>query len=288
MSALLAATALPVAADEGDRAPLTLNGFLDPGRSSLRMDLKSITQYPPGSMPEAPNARPRRVLFPGPQLFSFDFGVSYVPLVSGSAADDVSPHLAVYRKYWSAGAGLHADIHLRVLPTADAYVGVGLIHHSSTGKRNWETFDAGNTVFIRYAFDPLTILPLEIGGKGYLPLKAPRGLWFLDPNRQAPMLYVRLGAGPAIVSNVNIAFRRYVNGTLQTTYDDVWWPTQSVLNVHIAFGFEWGSFRTKKGRSFGLFGEVGYRYIGAPVVTDFPDVSDPIHTITFTLGMHLP
>ena len=48
-------------------------------------------------------------------------------------------------------------------------------------------------------------------------------------------------------------YRIYRNGALQSELDNVWWPFQSVFNVHISVGFEWGSFRTKKGVPLGLF-----------------------------------
>jgi len=287
LSLLLAALALPASADPQDRFTGTVSDLLDSDLTLLREDLRSITQYPPGTMPSAP-ARPRRLLFPGPNFISVDFGVSFVPIVGGTAADDSSPHLAVYREYWTAGAGLHADVHFKVLPTADAYIGISAIHHSSSGKQDWHTTQGTDSVWIRYRFDPLYIFPLEVGGKGYLPLSVTRALRFLDPHRQAPMLYLRIGAGPALVKSINIDYKRYVNGALHSTLDEVWWETQSVLNVHLAVGFEWGGFRTKKGRSFGLYGELGYRYIGAPVVTHFGDYSDALHTITLTVGMHIP
>ncbi|GEM_PF-2971541 len=239
-------------------------------------------------------AKSRLGLFPGPTILSLEAGISYCPLIGGMAADETSPHLAQYRAYWDSGFSIHAELHLHALSIADAYVSAGILHHPSSGKQNWYKTVGTDDIRNRYRFSPLYIYPVEFGGKGYLPLKAPPGLHVIDPNRKAPMLYLRIGAGPALVSRVDFSSRRYVNGALAQTIEEVWWPTQSVLNVHVAFGFEWGNFRSAGGKKggggvpVGLFAEVGLRYIGAPVVTEFADVSDPILSATFTIGAHLP
>lgn len=272
-----------------DAAPSAdLAALLDRAPILETLGFEPTLQFPRGVPLPGRAQRPRFQLFPGPKYLSVDFGVSWVPLMGGGTADDSTPHLAAYRKYWDSGWAVHADLHLRVLATADAYIGVSAVHHPTSGKRDWNTMDGTDAVHIRYRYDPLYIFPIEFGGKGYLPLKAPPGLRFLDPNRENPMLYLRIGAGPAFVNNVNIQFKRYVNGALDQDIDHVWWPTQAVLNVHIAVGLEWGSFRQGKGGAFGLFIEAGVRYLAAPVVTDFGDTSDPMLSATLSLGMHLP
>jgi hypothetical protein len=294
---ILVALAAPCAADDSD---LDLSGILDlldrdptlspPLQPTLQLPPPpSSPGYPPRGVLGAPR-RPRLQLFPGPKLLSLDLGLSWAPLVGGGAADEQTPHLAAYRKYWDwqNGWGLHANLHLHVLPTADAYIGIGAYHYSSNGKRDWFTYQGPNEIKIRYGFDPLYIFPVEFGGKGYLPLKAPPGLRFLDPNRAAPMLYLRIGAGPALVNRVKIKYKRYVNGSLQSELDEDWWPFQSVLNVHVSVGFEWGSFRTKKGVPLGLFIEAGYRVIWPQVVTEFTDTSDPMQHVHLTIGVHFP
>ena len=169
--ALLSFLACPVLADDEAWMTGEIRDLLDSDLPLAGMEFRSIGQYPPpggqypppgGHLPPPPGRQ--RLLFPGPKLFSVDFGLSFISLVGGGAADDSSPHLAVYREYWSAGGGLHADVHLRVLASADAYVGVSAIHHSSTGGQDYTITEGPNTIFIRYRFDPLYIFPLEVGG----------------------------------------------------------------------------------------------------------------------------
>ncbi|MHC5038019.1 MAG: hypothetical protein ACYTHM_11950 [Planctomycetota bacterium] len=289
VSVLLSGTAF---ADAPDRSPLRLLDLLEPELDPLPPDLHAITQR--GGLPGfgAPK-KPQLRLFPGPKFISINFGLSWCPIVGGGAADDSSPHLASYRKYWDwdASFGVQASLHLHVLPTANAYVSIGAVHHPCMGKQDWGTYLGPNHITIRYQFDPLYIFPIEFGGKGYLPLKAPPGLRFISPNREAPLLYLKIGAGPAFVSTVNIKYRRYINGALHSTVDEVWWPAQSVLNVHVAIGLEWDMVRPKKTKSllgFGLFAEVGYRAFAGPVVTEYPDTSDFMQTITLTIGVTFP
>jgi hypothetical protein len=251
--------------------------------------LVSTGQYSDESVYEPARRNDGLRLFPGPVLLSVSFGASAVPIVGGGAADDSSPHLAPYRSYWSFGGGLQAEVHLHVLPTADAYAAIGIVHHSSTGAKDWSTWLGSSTVRIRYRFNALTLVPVEFGGKGYLKLKAPPGLRFIDPGRRAPMAYVRFGAGPVFVAETGFQFDRWVDGVYQGSYEYVWWPGQSVLGVHAALGFEFGDLRgAKGGTGLGLFIEAGYRYISAPVVSKFTDTSDPIQSLVFTLGVHLP
>ena len=290
---LLAAGAPAVLGDEEPARLPSLLDLLDPDPGLLAEDLAPLGQFPGLRIPRPPGTQRLR-LFPGPVLFSWDVGLTFCPIVGGGAADEAHPPLAVYREYWSAGAGLQTALHLRVLPTADAYVSAGILHFSSTGKQSWFGVDSsgGTPVNIhnRYRFDPIYLFPIEFGGKGYLPLKAPPGLTFIDPNREAPLLFLRIGAGPAFVSGVEFELDHYRDDVFTTHIQEIWWPSQSVLNVHVAFGFEWGSFREKTSMKapLGLFAEVGFRYIAAPVVTDFSDVSDAMFNVTFTLGVHLP
>jgi hypothetical protein len=104
------------------------------------------------------------------------------------------------------------------------------------------------------------------------------------------MLYLKIGAGPALVAETKFKHKRYVNGTYvwNDHEDAVWWPAQSVMNFHMAFGFEWGSFTTKKGRRMGLFAEASFRIMAPPVVTEFGDTSDPMYTVMICVGMHMP
>ncbi|MHC4598734.1 MAG: hypothetical protein ACYS47_06995, partial [Planctomycetota bacterium] len=182
------------------------DSFLDTSRLSSLLErdlglegegLQSILQYPPGqsppgqyppSQPVYPGQaqRPQRTLFPGPKFISVDFGLMWVPIVGGGAADRSHPHLAFYRKYWDTGWGAQANLHIHVLSIADAYVGISAIHHPTSGGTDWTRMEAGNTIFIRYRFSPLYIFPIEFGGKGYLKLKAPPGLGIFSPGRAAP------------------------------------------------------------------------------------------------------
>ena len=104
-------------------------------------DLESIGQWKPPVFPEQYRDQPPTKglkLFPGPQLLSVNASLFLAPMIRFGAADDASPALAPYGDYWSPGAGIKIDLHLRVIAFADAYVGVAVVHHSSTGSRNWE------------------------------------------------------------------------------------------------------------------------------------------------------
>jgi hypothetical protein len=264
-----------------ETGPRVTAGPLVPVAQDNQDDRESIYE-------EAPRNQGLR-LFPGPVLLSVAFGASAVPIVGGGAADDSSPHLAAYRKYWSFGGGLVAEAHLHVLPTADAYVGIGIVHHSSTGTRDWYTTLGTSDVHIRYKFGALYMLPIEFGGKGYLKLGTPPGLRFLDPGRRAPMMYIRFGAGPTFIAKTDFQYDRWVDDVYQGSFEAEWWPQQSVLGLHLAVGFEWGSFRDPKGgKGLGLFLEAGYRYISPPVVTLFTDTSDAFQCLVLTFGVHLP
>ncbi|MHC4779271.1 MAG: hypothetical protein ACYTFG_11915, partial [Planctomycetota bacterium] len=220
--------AAPALADDCLMESGRLTDLLDAAPDLASEGLRPVLQYPqyPPSQPVLPGRgqKPRMKLFPGPKLLSIDFGVAWVPIVGGGAADNSTPHLASYRKYWDTGWSAQANLHIHVLSIADAYVGIGAVHHPTSGGRDWYTTQGANNIHIRYRFDPLYIFPVEFGGKGYLKLKAPPGLGILSPGRAAPMLYLKIGAGPAFVNTVNLRYKRYVNGTLQSTLDNVWWP----------------------------------------------------------------